>query len=144
MLSCIQLFCDLINCSLPGSSAHGISQARILDWVTISFSRGSSPPRDQNHVSCTVRQTLPPRHQGSPILDSNGPSPSDCYSDKKREIWTQTREESHVEMETETGVICLQAKEHQGLPGTTRHWGKGTAQTVPHSLQLVEDTFLLF
>ena len=33
--------------SLPGSFVHGISQARILEWVDISFSRGSSPPRDQ-------------------------------------------------------------------------------------------------
>ena len=41
-----------INCSLPGSSIHGIFQARILEWVVISFSRGSSPPRDQTRISC--------------------------------------------------------------------------------------------
>ena len=35
-----------IDCSLPGSSVHGVSQARILEWVAISFSRGSSPSRD--------------------------------------------------------------------------------------------------
>ena len=40
------------DCSLPGFSVHEISQARILDWVAISFSRGSSPPRDQTQVSC--------------------------------------------------------------------------------------------
>ena len=44
--------CDLMGCSLPGSSVHGILQARILEWVAISFSRGSSPPRDQAHISC--------------------------------------------------------------------------------------------
>ena len=38
--------------SPPGSSVHGVSQARILKWVAISFSRGSSPPRDWTHVSC--------------------------------------------------------------------------------------------
>ena len=38
---------------LPGSSVHGISQARILEWVAIPFSRGSSQPRDPNCVSCT-------------------------------------------------------------------------------------------
>ena len=37
--------CDLMNCSLPGSSVHGILQARILEWVAISFSRGFSQPR---------------------------------------------------------------------------------------------------
>ena len=44
--------CDSMDCSPPGSSVHGISQASILEWVTISFSRGSSQPRDQTRVSC--------------------------------------------------------------------------------------------
>ena len=43
--------CDLMDCSLPGSSLHGILQARVLEWVAISFSRGSSRPRDQTRVS---------------------------------------------------------------------------------------------
>ena len=43
-LSCVRL-CDPMNCSLPGSSVHGMLQARILEWV--AFSRGSSQPRDQ-------------------------------------------------------------------------------------------------
>ena len=38
----------------PDSSVHGISQARILEWVAISFSRGSSQPRDWTHISCTA------------------------------------------------------------------------------------------
>ena len=40
-----------MDCSLPGSSVHGISQARVLEWVAISFSRGSPQPRDQTQVS---------------------------------------------------------------------------------------------
>ena len=43
--------CDPMDCSLPGSSLHGILQARVLTWVAISFSRGSSQPRDQTRVS---------------------------------------------------------------------------------------------
>ena len=43
--------CDPMDCSPPGSSVHGILQARILEWVAISFSRGSSWPRDQTQVS---------------------------------------------------------------------------------------------
>ena len=43
--------CDPMNCSLPGSSIHGILQARILKWVAISFSRGSLRPRDWTQVS---------------------------------------------------------------------------------------------
>ena len=41
-----------MNCNLPGSSAHGIFQARILEWAAVSFSRGFSPPRYQTRVSC--------------------------------------------------------------------------------------------
>ena len=44
--------CNPMDCSLRGSSVHGISQARILEWVAISFSRRSSRPRDQTCVSC--------------------------------------------------------------------------------------------
>ena len=40
-----------VDCSLPGSSIQGILQARILEWVAISFSRGSSRPRDRTQVS---------------------------------------------------------------------------------------------
>ena len=43
--------CDPMNCSLPGSSTHRIFQARVLEWVAISLSKGSSWPRDQTRVS---------------------------------------------------------------------------------------------
>ena len=43
--------CDPIDCSLLGYSNHGVFQARILEWVAISFSRGSSLPRDRTRVS---------------------------------------------------------------------------------------------
>ena len=44
--------CDPMDYSLQGSSVHGILQARILEWVAISFFRGTSPPRNQSQVSC--------------------------------------------------------------------------------------------
>ena len=47
-----------MGCNLPESSLHGTSQARILEWVTIPFSRGSSRPRDQTCVSCIGRWIL--------------------------------------------------------------------------------------
>ena len=49
--SCLTL-CDPVDCSLPGSSVHGILQERILEWVAISFSRVPSQHRDQTQVSC--------------------------------------------------------------------------------------------
>ena len=48
---CLTL-CDPMDCSLPGSYVHGISQVRILEWVAISYSRGSPWSKDQTHVSC--------------------------------------------------------------------------------------------
>ena len=48
--SCLTL-CDPIDCSLPGSSVYGILQARILEWVDMPSSRGSSWPRDRTHIS---------------------------------------------------------------------------------------------
>ena len=64
--SCATL-CNPMDCNLPGSSIHGIFQARVLEWVAISFSRGSSWPRDRTWVSQTLYLLS---HQGSPPLDS--------------------------------------------------------------------------
>ena len=64
-LSCL-ILCNRIDCSLPGFSAHGIFQARILEWVTISFSRESSRPRDRTWISHIVgRRFYCVSHQGS-------------------------------------------------------------------------------
>ena len=56
-LSCVRL-CDTMDCSPPGSSVDGISQARILEWVAISFTRVSSWPRYQTYISCFGRKIL--------------------------------------------------------------------------------------
>ena len=53
--------CDPMDCSPPGSLVHGIFQARILEWVAMPSSGGSSQPRDQTYISflsCIVRQVL--------------------------------------------------------------------------------------
>ena len=52
------LFCDCVDLRPPGFSAHGISQARMLEWVAISFSGGSSQPRDRTCVLFIGRQIL--------------------------------------------------------------------------------------
>ena len=81
--------CEPLDCSLPGSSVHGIFQARILDRVAISFSRGSSWPRDWTHVPCgscvgrqtfyywVIREETPQSHS----------QPSGLQVRKIREIW---------------------------------------------------------
>ena len=66
---CLTL-CNPMNCSPPGSSVHEILQARILEWVTMLSSRGSSRPRDRtcvSYISCIGRWVLYyERHLGSP------------------------------------------------------------------------------
>ena len=51
LLQLCPTLCNPMDCSLPDSSVHGVLQARILEWVAISSSRGSSQPRNWNHVS---------------------------------------------------------------------------------------------
>ena len=46
------IFCDPKDCSPPNSLVHGILQAKILEWATMTFSKGSSQPRDQTQVLC--------------------------------------------------------------------------------------------
>ena len=52
MIPSVQTLCDPVDYSPPGSSVRGILRARILEWIAISFSRGSSQPRDRTRVSC--------------------------------------------------------------------------------------------
>ena len=68
-------FCNPVYCSPPGSSVHGILQARILEWVAMSFSRGSSQPRIflgyaglNLHLLHWQLDSFPLSHQGSPRI----------------------------------------------------------------------------
>ena len=59
-----------MDCSPPGSSVHGLLQARVLEWVAMYFSRGSSRPRNQTHVSCLLHWqvgSLPLAPPGKPV-----------------------------------------------------------------------------
>ena len=58
-------FCDPVDFSPPGFSIHGIPQARILEWVAIPFSRGSSQPRDGSPA--LQADSLPSKPPGKPI-----------------------------------------------------------------------------
>ena len=58
LLNSVWLFCSPMNYSPSGSSVYGISQARILEWVDISFSRGSFWPKDWTCISCIGRQII--------------------------------------------------------------------------------------
>ena len=63
------ILCGPMDWSPPGSSVHGIFQARILEWAAISSSRGSSWPRNRIHISCVSCTELP----GKPLFSSESP-----------------------------------------------------------------------
>ena len=68
--------CNSVDCSPPGSSVHGILQARILEWVAISFSRRSSWPRNQTGVSYTAGRFFTIWVTGTPYCSGKGFPPS--------------------------------------------------------------------
>ena len=90
---CAQLYptlCSLMDCSLPDSSVRGIFQARILEWVAISFSRGSLQPKDWTQVSCVGRQMLY-HYDTCKVLESGqrvGLIASGFWSQNCFQVWT--------------------------------------------------------
>ena len=76
--------CDPMDCSRPGSSVHGILQARILEWVAMPASRGSSPPRDRTCASCLLHwqagslPLAPPGKPYSVYAAAAAKSPQSC------------------------------------------------------------------
>ena len=69
------IVCNPVDCNPPGFSIHGISQARILEWIAIPFSRGSFWPRGQTHVSyfsCIADGFFITEPLGSPINLAKG------------------------------------------------------------------------
>ena len=78
-----QTLCNPVDCSPPVSSIHGIFQTRILEWVAISFSRGSSPHRDQTWVSHTTGRLLTVWASRDPIQISK----SKAYLNHLSRVW---------------------------------------------------------
>ena len=112
--SCLTL-CDPMDYSLPVSSFHGILQTRIPEWVAISFSRGSSWPRDNTHVSyvSSVHGILQTRVlEGVARSSSRGPS--------------QPRDWTHISYVSCTDTWVLYHWCHQGSP-----LGENVSLTIP-------------
>ena len=76
---CVRLFCDLTDGSPPGSSVRGILQAKILEWVAMPSSRGSSQPRDQTHMSL-----IPPALAGRFFMTSTPGKPLGVVKGKSK------------------------------------------------------------
>ena len=77
-------FCDPMDYSPPGSSVHGIPQARILEWITIHFSRGIFPTQGSNpRFLHWQADSLPLSHLGSPTVLYHGPEKNGIALDGK-------------------------------------------------------------
>ena len=85
LLSCVQLFCDPMDCCPPGSSAHGISQVRIVEQVAISFSRGSPNPRIRRASLALAGRFFTAESPGKPLVKKRSPenfAGTDCHHTK--------------------------------------------------------------
>ena len=102
------IFCDRMGCSLPGSSIPGISQARILEWGAIFFSRGSSWPRGRIRVFCIGRRVL--------YCWATREAPVDAYM--VIQIFTMFREKSHQPQKS--GYLCRDKE--KGEPNWRNTW----------------------
>ena len=79
-----------MNCSPPGSSVHGIFQAIVLEWIAISFSRGSSRPRDRTRVSCIVDRCFTVWATREVILyGCNSQHPQNNDNSNTKDHWSQ-------------------------------------------------------
>ena len=100
--------CDPMDCGLPGSSFHGIFQARILEWVAISFSRGSSRPRDWTRVSHIIvsrRFTIWATREGHiQSSENHQPSSFDPFGIKRLVFWGILRTRSVLSLRRSRGL----------------------------------------
>ena len=90
-----------MDCSLPGFSVHGILQARILEWVTISFSRGSSRPRDRTWVSRIWGRSFNLWATGKPFNNLRYANDTTLMAESKEELKSllmKVKEESGLQL----------------------------------------------
>ena len=122
--SCPTLW-DPMDCSLPGLSwiVHGILQARILDWLAVPFSRGSSQPRDWTQASNTAGRfftSWATREAHYLLLKANSYSGLWYLSDKAKNTQTSSRPPA-MEMPSRAGTQVLQFSS-SSLPSSGHDW----------------------
>ena len=128
--------CDPVDCSPPGFSVHGIPQARILEWVATSFSRGSSPPRDRTCVSCIGQPGKPNIRKGIPWTNR-------AWQATVRGVaktWTQLS--THAFMFTRLLKKEMTQEQHR-KERPCRMWGGRAVPLSVHSPQISHNPVLL-
>ena len=116
-------FGDPTDCSLPGSSVHGISQARIFQWVAISSSRGSSRLRDQ---TCIGRQTLYPWAAWEALIKASS------TERERRKEKREKEKQGGTERKNEKSASCSWCAENPPVVSPLRMHAK--ALLITHSL----------
>ena len=118
--SCLTL-CDPTDYRPPGSSVHGILQVRILKWVAISSSRGSSEPRDRIQVSCIGGWILHHRATCEPLPSLHWPLKMLCQNPLRilGLFWVGT---THFPCMTLQQTFLCSKLQHGGLFGLTVYW----------------------
>ena len=121
--------CDRIDCSLPGSSVHGIFQAIVLEWAAISFSRGSSRPRDRTRVSCIVDRhfTIWATREESSSQTSQPPLPA--------HRWNRPFQRVNPPPQDHTAILPHPQATHTsgGRRPLYSPWASSRLHTCPHS-----------
>jgi len=128
-----------MDCNPPGSSVYGILQARILEWVAISFSRGSFRPRNRTRVSCIAGRWFTDwamrEAQGPPELYTRtvvwGGRLGASYFDLVFRLiwggWEQDAFENSEKPDVPLSFLChCQLRHHPPFPNPTRHQGQST------------------
>ena len=124
---CLTL-CNPMDCSLPDSSVRGILQARILEWVATSFSRGPSQPRDWTRVSCVSciggRFFIPLEPSGKPQSEDKLKWNSSHVHIVMKSRYSQPSESSGLASEVSAGCvwIVIQGIPNQWIQGACCIW----------------------
>ena len=128
-----------MNCSLPGFSIHGVFQARILEWVAISFSRGSSRPRDQTWVSRTGGRRFLTSEPPAQIREAEG------IKKRWQEYTEQLYKKDLNDSDNHNGVIChleaviLECEIKWALGSITTNRASGGDRIPAETFQILKD-----
>ena len=89
--------CEPMDCRPPGSSVHEVSQARVLEWVAVAFSRGSSWSRDQTQVSYLAGRFFTTESPGTPIIQESFPERKELNSRSKGDTIYKRKNKINIE-----------------------------------------------
>ena len=131
-----------MDCSLPGSSGHGIFQARILEWVAMSFSRGSSQPRNWTGVSCIAGRFFTnwvtreaPTHS-SPLLSA---APPRALCPRTQHLWSLSLSLFRL-LTSHSLILQMPGQMHPLKKSLPEHWSK----RIPVASFLLSFLFFFF